>query len=226
MPREREPLFNLAPTVVFFLAAMAAIHAVRTLVLPAGMDTLVLYWFAFIPEIASQGLFGALHQLWAAVTYSLLHGSWMHFFMNAVWLTIFGSPLALRMGALPFVLFWIVTAFAAAALHFGIEPFGRSILVGASGAISGMMGAAARLGFRIDRTGTQRAFAGRPMSFAEVARSRGVVAFIAIWLLLNLITGLFLPLGDSAIAWQAHIGGFVAGFLLLPFFPARPSRRF
>nr|WP_256478345.1 rhomboid family intramembrane serine protease [Notoacmeibacter sp. MSK16QG-6] len=205
---------------------MASIHAVRSFVLPAGLDRAVLYWFAFIPEIAAYGVFGLLHELWAAITYSLLHGSWTHFFMNAVWLTIFGSPLALRIGTTSFVLFWIVTAFAAAALHFAIDPFSASILVGASGSISGMMGAAARLGFRIDRRGAQRAFAGHPMTMSEVLRSRAVVAFISVWLLLNLMTGLFLPVGDSAIAWQAHIGGFIAGFFILPFFPVQSGGHF
>ncbi len=221
-----EPLVNLAPAIVFFLVLMGTIHLVRSLILPPGLDRLVLYWFAFIPEIASYGLFGLLHQLWAAVTYSLLHGSWPHFFMNGVWLAIFGSPLALRMGTWPFVLFWIATAFSAAAFHFAIDPFSPSILVGASGAISGMMGAATRLGFRVDRHRAQRAFAGRPMTLDEVMRSRAVVAFIVIWLVLNLITGLFLPMGGTAIAWQAHIGGFVAGFFLLPLFPAPGGRHF
>ncbi len=216
-----EPVVNLAPAVTFFLLLMAGIQAVRSLLLPVATDNEVLYWFAFIPELAAYGLSGLLHELLAAITYSLLHGGWTHFFMNAVWLAIFGSPLALRIGTGPFVLFWIATSFAAALLHFVIDPFGPSILVGASGAISGMMGAASRLGFRIDRSGRRRAFASRPLSFPEVLRSRTVLGFISIWLLVNLITGLFVSVGDSAIAWQAHIGGFIAGFLLLPLFPAR-----
>ncbi|RLQ87749.1 rhomboid family intramembrane serine protease [Notoacmeibacter ruber] len=223
-PRTKEQAVNLAPAVIFFLVLMGAIQAIRSFLLPVPIDNEVLYWFAFVPEIASFGLLGLVHELWAAITYSLLHGGWAHYFMNAVWLAIFGSPLAMRIGFAPFVLFWVVTAFAAAAFHFAIDPYGYSILVGASGSISGMMGAAARLGFRIDRTGQKKAFAGRPMTMREVVRSRTVLGFIMIWLLVNILTGLFVSVGESAIAWQAHIGGFVAGFLILPFFPARLRR--
>ena len=219
-----QPAVNLAPAVTVALVLMGLIQAVRSFLLPVSLDNELLYWFAFIPEIAGYGVGGLVHELWAGVTYSLLHGGWAHFVMNAVWLAIFGSPLALRIGTIPFVVFWIVTAFAAALFHFAIDPFGASILVGASGAISGMMGAAARLGFRVDRTSRPRAFAGRPLTFSEVLRSRAVLGFVAVWLLVNLLTGLFVSVGDSAIAWQAHIGGFVAGFLLLPLFPKRDPR--
>lgn len=218
IPARNEPAINIASVVIFFLAMMAAIHAVREWLLPPFLDNQLLYWFAFIPELVAYGPSAVAHEAMAAVTYSLLHGGWTHFFLNAVWLTIFGSPLARRIGAGRFVLFWVVTAFGAAAFHFATDPFGQGILVGASGAISGMMGAAARLGFRVDRKGRRRAFSGPPLRFREVVRSRPVMGFVLIWLLVNLMTGLFITVGESAIAWQAHIGGFIAGFLLLPLF--------
>ncbi|RUW77739.1 rhomboid family intramembrane serine protease, partial [Mesorhizobium sp. M1E.F.Ca.ET.063.01.1.1] len=101
-----------------------------------------------------------------------------------------------------------------------LHPYGEMPLVGASGAISGMMGAAARYGFRIDRSSGKAAFAGEPLPIAIVLRSRGVMTFLGVWMVINLATGLlgFAPGVDGQIAWEAHIGGFIAGFFGLRFF--------
>jgi membrane associated rhomboid family serine protease len=95
-------------------------------------------------------------------------------------------------------------------------------LVGASGAISGMMGAAARFGFRIDRDEGQPAFAGPILSIPAVFASRMAVTFLGVWLAVNLAMGLgFGAPDEGAIAWEAHIGGFLAGFLLVRVFDRR-----
>ena len=131
-----------------------------------------------------------------------------------VWLAAFGSPVANRFGTLWFSLFFAATGLAAVMLFWAVHPLGQEPLVGASGAISGMMGAAARFGFRIDRSSGKAAFAGAPLPITEVFRSRSVMAFLAVWMVINLVTGFFgFALGlDGQIAWEAHIGGFVAGF--------------
>jgi len=85
------------------------------------------------------------------------------------------------------------------------------------------MGAAARFGFRTDRSAGKAAFAGPVLPIAIVLRSRGVVIFLAMWMIINLATGLlgFAPGIDGQIAWEAHIGGFVAGFFGLRWFDRR-----
>jgi membrane associated rhomboid family serine protease len=142
-----------------------------------------------------------------------------------VWLAAFGPPLANRFGAVRFALFFAATGLAAAALFWVVHPSMEAPLVGASGAISGMMGAAARFAFRIDRSLGKAAFAGAPLPFAEVLRSRSVVTFLAVWMVINLVTGLVgLGAGGAEqIAWEAHIGGFVVGFFALRLFD-RPTR--
>ncbi len=158
------------------------------------------------------------------VTYSLLHGSLPHLAVNMIWLAAFGSPLANRIGAARFVLFWAATSIAAAALHFLVYPLDNAPLVGASGAISGMMGAAARFGFRIERDSGGSAFGGPILPIGQVLRLRTVVSFLAVWMVVNLATGL-LGVGPgerSQIAWEAHIGGFVVGFFLVHLFDRRP----
>ena len=119
--------------------------------LDADQDFELLVYAAFIP-IRYSGQFPLdLYAFTSPVTYSLLHGGWAHLAINMIWLAAFGSPLANRLGAARFVLFWVATSIAAAALHYVLHMTDQSPLVGASGAISGMMGAAARFGFRIDR---------------------------------------------------------------------------
>jgi membrane associated rhomboid family serine protease len=89
-----------------------------------------------------------------------------------------------------------------------------------------MMGAAARFGFRIDRSRGTPGFSGKPLPIAACLRSRAVVTFLAIWMLINLATGLldFTPGVDDQIAWEAHIGGFLAGFFGIERFDRRETR--
>ena len=167
----------------------------------------------------------------APLTYAFLHGGFAHLIINMVWLAAFGSPLANRLGAWRFALFFAVTALAAVALHYALHPLDQAPLVGASGAISGMMGAAARFGFRIDRSHGKPAFAGAPLPFRDVLRSRGAMTFLGVWMIINLVTGVvgFVPGVENQIAWEAHIGGFLAGFLadqiVRPHSRVRPRRR-
>ena len=87
-----------------------------------------------------------------------------------------------------------------------------------------MMGAAARFGFRIDRSSGRPAFGGPVLPISTVLTMRGTVAFLAVWMVINLVTGLvgFVPGEESQIAWEAHIGGFVVGFFFVSSFD-RPA---
>ncbi len=181
---------------------------------------------AFIP-IRYSGQFPIdVYAFTSPVTYSFLHGGLAHLAVNMVWLGAFGSPLANRLGAARFVLFWVAASVAAVALHYVLHMNGQSPLVGASGAISGMMGAAARFGFRIDRSSGQSAFGGPVLPIPVVLRSRGVVTFLGVWMVINLVTGLIgLGAGEgSQIAWEAHIGGFLVGFFCIAAFDRKPRR--
>ena len=178
---------------------------------------------AFIP-IRYSGAFPIdVYAFTSPVSYSLLHGSIAHLAVNMIWLAAFGSPLANRIGPMRFILFWVVTSIAAAGLHYVLYMTSQAPLIGASGAISGMMGAAARFGFRIDRSSGRPAFGGPVLPISTVLRMRGTVAFLAVWMVINLVTGLvgFVPGEESQIAWEAHIGGFVVGFFFVSSFDRR-----
>jgi len=221
----REPVFNLPPVVLAVIGICVIVYLTQEYVLTLTQQLTLLYDGAFIPVLYT-GQYGIDWLLLSRpFTYAFLHGGFAHLAINMVWLAAFGSPLANRFGALRFALFFAVTGLAAVVLFWAVHPLGEAPLVGASGAISGMMGAAGRFGFRIDRSSGKAAFAGAPLPIAEVLRSRSVMAFLAVWMVINLVTGLFgFALGfDGQIAWEAHIGGFVAGFFGLRAFD-RPQQ--
>lgn len=219
-PPSREPMFNM-PAVVLALAAICIIvHVVRVFFLGPSADLLIVLNFGFMPLRFTSGYPLDFYALVSPITYAFLHGGAAHLLVNMIWLFAFGSPLANRLGALRFLLLWLVTAFAAVLLHFVFHPCDAAPVIGASGAISGMMGAAARFAFRSARIAGKPYFIGPVLPLAEVFRSRMTVTFLVIWFVINLAVGLGFGAAPGApgIAWEAHIGGFLAGFFLIRFF--------
>lgn len=216
----REPVFNLPAVIVGLIAACVALHALRSYVLSDAADIWLIRHFAFVP-IDYSGLYQAdAYLLVAPLSYAFLHGTMAHLLVNMIWLAAFGSPLANRLGAARFLAFWVATGIASVALHYVLHRFDAIPLVGASGAISGMMGAAARFGFRIDRQSGRAAFAGPVLPVAAVFRSRATATFLVVWLAINLLMAFGFGASDDGgrIAWEAHIGGFLLGFFAVRLF--------
>lgn len=227
-PRRYEPVFNLPKVVVLIIAICVGVHLLSFEVLGASAYFWLLENFAFIPARYSGDYPFTLAWLVSPVSYSFLHGGYAHLVVNMIWLAAFGSPLANRIGDLRFLLFWLLTAFGAAALHYMLHASELVPLVGASGAISGMMGAAARFAFRVDRRRAKPAFAGEVLSIPQVLSSRPAVTFLAVWFAINLVVGLGFGATEMSaqIAWEAHIGGFLVGFLAIRLMdrPLKPAR--
>lgn len=221
-PADREPVFNLPGVVIALIALCIAIHAVRSLFLTFEQDIALLVRFAFIPARYSGDYLIDVYAFAGPVTYAFLHGGIAHLLVNMVWLAAFGSPLANRLGAARFLAFWVATALAAVALHYVLHPGDDVPLVGASGAISGMMGAAARFAFQIRRLGGRAAFYGPVLPVRAVLAHRTTLTFLLVWFVVNLAMGIgFSPPGGGSIAWEAHIGGFLAGFFGIRLFDRR-----
>src|SRR5262249_29189177 len=197
--------------------------------------------FAFIParydpsvavDVVWPG--GWAGDIWTFVTYALIHADLSHLLFNCVWLLAFGTPVAQRFGALRFLAFMAATAAAGAGVHL-VTHFGELLpMIGASAAISGAMAAAMRFVFQRggplslwrDREEAHRVPAA---PLAESLRDPRVLAFLFVWFGTNLLFGVF-TIGvtgtEQAVAWQAHIGGFVAGMLAFAAFdpvPAAPA---
>lgn len=230
---KREPLFNIPPVVVAVLAVLVLIHVVRTLVFSEQQDIEFLLSFAFIPARydSSVMLGGALPgggaDVWTFVTYALIHADWTHLLVNAVWLLPFGSAVARRFSAPRFLAFLTATSVAGAALHLATHAGEQFPMIGASAAISGTMAAAMRFAFQrggplglLGRT-DESAYRVPAIPLRGVLTDARVVLFLVVWFGINILFGIgSLPItgSEQTVAWQAHIGGFLAGLLLFSWF--------
>lgn len=229
-----EPAILLPGVILALLGALVAIHLARSFVLNEQGDIDFTVWFAFIPlrwlnpEAFPGGLWPLL---WTPLTHAFLHAGWEHLLINSAWLAIFGTPVARRYGAVATLLVFAISAIAGA-LAFAVTTLpDLQLLIGASGGVAGLTGAACRFIFqpvlvvRDPLTGEPRAVGRRTASLKELALHGRARFFIGFWLLLNAAVP-FLPMivgGESGIAWQAHLGGFIAGLLIVPLFERRPG---
>lgn len=223
-PVAKEPFFR-APKVVFIL--IAVLVCMHVAIFLAGEDWRVwsLYALSFIPARISGGVpFPAIwgSQVWSFVTYGLLHADMMHLFFNSLWLLVFGSVVARRLGAFKFLVLacvsTIVGAVATLLTHWGEV----AIVIGASGAVSGLMAAAIPLmygaGLRLGDTYRMDIATVRPLRPLEILTNRRAFIFTLIWIAVTLFSGASGWTGASfmeegRIAWEAHLGGFVAGLI-------------
>jgi membrane associated rhomboid family serine protease len=230
--REREPVFLLPGAVTAVIGVLVAIHLASTLVLNQDGLLQLIFWFAFQPLRIVAGITDpslAVPLIWTPFTHALLHGGWEHLLVNAAWFAIFATPVARRYGAGPMLAIFFICAAAGAALFAATTLLSNSYLIGASGGVAGLTGAAVRFIFQPvlvsqhPETG-QRIVLGRQLAgFGELWRDSRTRFFILIWVVLNaavpllpLVTGM-----EMAVAWQAHLGGFFAGLLLVGLFERR-----
>jgi membrane associated rhomboid family serine protease len=218
------------------LVIMFAIHGIRAL-LPLTLDQETLWTFGFVPArydtslIADQIPGGVGAKVWSFLTYSLLHADIAHIGFNMLWMLPFGSAVARRFGGLRFFLFFAVTAVAGAVAHLVTHPHELAPMIGASAAVSGTMAASMRFAFQRGsflslRRGDPDAAARIPaLPLSRALRNGRVLAFLGVWFALNIVTGIgAIAIGthEQSIAWQAHIGGFLAGLLLFSLFDPVP----
>jgi membrane associated rhomboid family serine protease len=193
--RPREPLIN-APLIPLVMALLlVGLFLVQT---GRAIET-----FALIPARIDAGAHGGL------LTHLFLHGGWAHVILNALGLLAFGAPVARLLGGgvrggLLFLAFYLLCGLLAGLGFVLLHPAGEQPVVGASGAVAGLMAAASRL---IERPGRLSGFQSRP-----------VVGMAAGWLAINGLAAIFGTLpgaGGAAIAWEAHLAGYSAGLVLI-----------
>src|SRR5262245_11047041 len=219
------------------MAVLVLVHVMRTLVLSEQQDTEFLLSFAFIPVrydssvVLGDGLPGGGADIWTFVTYALIHADWTHLVVNAIWLLPFGSAVARRFGAPRVLAFFAVPAAAGASLALATHAGEQFPMIGASAVVSGTMAAAMRFAFQ---RGGPLALLGRAdestyrvpaIPLGGVLSDARVLLFLAVWFGINILFGLgSLPVtgGEHTVAWQAHIGGFLAGLLLFSWFDPPP----
>lgn len=236
MQTEREPIFNVPGSVVALIGAFILVHVARSL-LPFDTSEWLTVAMAFVPArytgYADQIAGGEIASWTSFVTHMLVHGDLMHLMFNSAWFLAFGGAIALRVGTVRFLAFTLFTG-CVGALTFLAFHYGEAIpVVGASGAVSGMMGAVMRFLFSAMDLGSFALLRDAPrsvplMTLRQSLTDRRIIAVTAIWLLLNAITAYGMPGigGGSEIAWEAHLGGYLAGLLGFGLFDLPPRRKF
>ncbi len=223
-PSKVAPAVNL-PAVVWVLATIIiAIHGALELGGPKW-QTFAIYEFAFIPARLSSATFPQHlgSAWWSMLTYGFLHANWSHVLLNSLWLAVFSKPVQAYMGNPRYLAILaigiIAGALASLATHWG-EAL---VLVGISGGVSALLAAAIPLMYGH----------GRPLRPREIITNRSALIFTIMWLLMTIFTASsqFMSnsfAGENSIAWEAHLGGFVAGlftfYLLLPKTTEKPPQ--
>jgi membrane associated rhomboid family serine protease len=152
-------------------------------------------------------------QSWHLITSMFLHGSWMHLIGNMWFLWLFGNNVEDSMGRVRFIIFYILCGLAAAFGQIIANPSSAIPMVGASGAISGVMGGYLLLYPRV------RVFTILPLGFFFTTIAVPAWVMLGYWFLLQFFSGLAAFGSDAGgVAFWAHIGGFVAGVVLIKFF--------
>lgn len=230
----REPVFLLPGAVTAMIGLFVAVHLATTLVLNQDGLSQLVFWFAFLPlriVAAQTDPTLAIPLLWTPFTHALLHGGWEHLLLNTAWFAIFATPVTRRYGAGPMLAIFFLSAAAGAALFAATTLFSGSYLIGASGGVAGLTGAAVRFIFQPvmvtthPETGERIVLGRRLAGFGDLWRDSRARLFILIWVVLNAAVPL-LPLltgTEMSIAWQAHLGGFFAGLLLVGLFERKSA---
>lgn len=146
-----------------------------------------------------------------------LHGGWFHIINNMWVLFIFGDNVEARMGGFRYLLFYLLSGTAAGLLQTYILPSSQAPMIGASGAVAGVLGAYLVLFPR------SRVASLVPILFIFTVVEIPAFIYLLFWFLSQLYSGLFAIQGGggSGIAWWAHIGGFTFGLIMVFFFAGR-----
>lgn len=221
LPEEGPQPFLRLPWPVSVIASLLLVIELAMSFLPATAVQTIVVHYGFVPVLYSNAFLAAhdihvtlLGQVLPFVTYIFLHANWAHVIVNTLWLLAFGPVVARRFGPWRFFVFFLLSGIAGAALHLALNWGALEPVIGASAAISGLMAAAFRL---IGRDGAPGIEPEPPASLF----SRRIVMWSAVWVAINIIagmTGIGAGPGVQLVAWEAHLGGFVAGLLLTGLF--------
>lgn len=199
----------------FVTVGLITINAIIFLVFQSGavFDAMeaTAYGFGMIPAVVNDyaelepGAFAAPDTL-TLVTYQFLHGGWMHLISNMLFLWVFGDNVEDAMGHLKFLVFYIACGIAGGLAHLMVAPESQSPLIGASGAVAGIIGAYLVLHPKV--------------RVWVLLLGRLPLRITAMWALGGWVVMQFVSIAfalDVQVAWWAHIGGAIAGALLVVF---------
>ena len=185
-------------------------HIVASVLLAPAERMELFYYVGFVPEYFSGYFIETMSEFpWFApfglITHTLIHGSWTHLAFNTVMMLALGTFFERIYGARKTAIFFVICSVVGAMLYFVFDPFSTSPVIGASGGISGFFGAMLYI-------------LGKTRQMGQLGQ-KGPWPVIIFWAGLMIVMGLI----GGNVAWQAHLGGFLTGVILvqLRFFRAR-----
>jgi len=230
----REPIFNVPGSVLGLLAVMLAVHLVRE-ALAEPWYSWVTVALAFVParytELAAEIPGDPVAEVTSFLSYAFVHADYFHLGINAAWMLVFGGAVAQRVGSWRFLAFSAVTAIAAAMTFLVFNLGLLAPMIGASGAVSGLMGGTMRFLFTALDNGGVAALRETPREIPLMSLSQALIDRRVILVTLAFIVANFLGLlgfgtvSQGGIAWEAHLGGYFAGLFAFGFFDRAPTLR-
>jgi membrane associated rhomboid family serine protease len=172
--------------------------------------------FSVIPNQIYQALHSEVFRPFVFITFVtslFMHGGWLHLCGNMLYLWIFGDNVEDKLGHIRFLIFYLLCGISASALHIYLEPTSIVPTIGASGAISGILGAYILMFPRA------RVLTLIPIFiFIQIVELPAYI-ILGLWFVLQFFNGMlslgYATAGMGGVAWWAHIGGFMAGLLLV-----------
>lgn len=203
-----EPLFNsapllkLPPVTKFMLLSFLGIHLATDVLMNHTQQFWVFAHFGFVPAYYSGQLPFSWPALAGPLTFTFLHGGWTHIILNGLMMMAFGAGVEKWMGGKRFLAFFMLCNLFAALAQFVFAPGSTAPVIGASGGLSGLFAAVLVMMQMQGAIGQSGRY--------------GILPFVVLWIIISVMFGMIgAPGGGGTVAWAAHIGGFLAGFLWL-----------
>ncbi|EEG78700.1 rhomboid family intramembrane serine protease [Dethiobacter alkaliphilus] len=145
-------------------------------------------------------------------SYQFMHGGWLHIISNMLYLWVFGDNIEDRVGHVKYLVFYLLMGILAGLAQVALDPASQVPIIGASGSVAGVLGA------YLVSCPKARVLALVPIFIILTPVELPAVLFLGFWFFLQLLQGIASIGVDVSIAWWAHIGGFVAGMVLINLF--------
>lgn len=214
---------ELFPFVTIAIIALCALVFFWQISLDPRSQQVVVAAFGAIPATLVGGMklppeLALIPPTATVFTSMFLHGGWMHVLGNMLYLWIFGNNVEDAMGHIRFVFFYLLCGIAAALAQALPNPASTTPMIGASGAIAGVLGAYLILHPRA------RVLVAIPIWVVIHTMRLPAVIVLGFWFVLQVISSVLSGTESGGVAWGAHVGGFIAGVLLIPLFKRRGVR--
>jgi len=201
------------PFINWILIAINIYVFIRQIMLPPRMLDQLYYDLGLVPSNVLHLVFSGFPLdpvLLTFITAMFMHGGWMHVLGNMLFLWVFGDNVEDKLGHARYLIFYILAGIVASIVHIFINPFSEVPVIGASGAVAGVLGA-----YFVSYP-RARVLTLLPIIIFFTIVEIPAVIFLAFWFILQLFNGAA-SLGGAAntVAWWAHVGGFLSGIVLI-----------